>query len=620
MKDFINSIRYSRFMKMRGVLFIFVFLMFISSVYAADCIPGPGSTGHIRGYVDDTTGTRIAGATVIGETSCTLPAQDNGLSVAEGFYQVYNLADPSGGLMRSIVSYIHPIYGLGSGSKTINNVVGTVSELNVTICYPPTAPVVQAILDTHNTVIEFNWTSGTDPINYNVRDEFVLSGGQSFSQDVNPAIAGGTNNIQRNLPISNSYTWQVRTCNMPPAGVAMNDVFCCSAWSTDGFNIGNLPPTAPNGSATRDGVNAVLNWTSGTDPESDPTYDQFRFVGGQTVGNSTSSVLSPIIMATDLLISWEIRTCDNFNACSSWVRIDSVFCPIVEGVSCPPSGGSSGGGSSGGGGGGSTVQKIVEVPVVSPSRMGPEIFCNGNKIESDLLKKIDLKFTGERLKVVASGDMFSVGDLNVCPSCFDGKKDGDETGVDCGGSCRACTEAEKESGGFLIVYVIIAGLLLAVAGFLAIPYINIARIKLLIKFGQNALKRNEESKKLTMAQSNLGKDAKSNLYKEENKQKPLTREQVLANVKYAADNYNKSKAIYYNKLDKVYADKVYKDCITYFNQVKKAIEETNAKISIDALRPKEVKDNKGFFSSLFGSNVKKVDVNSDKGKKLVKLS
>jgi hypothetical protein len=81
--------------------------------------------------------------------------------------------------------------------------------------------------------------------------------------------------------------------------------------------------------------------------------------------------------------------------------------------------------------------------------------------------------------------------------------------------------------------------------------------------------------------------------------KPLTKEQIFANVRYAADNYLKAKVTYVNKLDKFFADRIYKACVDYYQVVVKSINSTNAKISLDIVKPKPEKfqnQNKYWFN------------------------
>jgi hypothetical protein len=487
-------------MKIRGFVLagfaICFILLFSFGAYAVPC-SSLGSTPRpagVVGYVDDTTGARIIGANVTGETVCWEPAQDAGLSIApDGYYQVWNLASPLSNGLAVSANYIHPVYGLGYGIN-IKNPASSNERLNVTICYPPTSPSLTAIPDGHDTAITFRWVTGNDPLSYGVRDEFALTGGVTYSNSINPAIAGAENTITQNVVTNQDYAWRVRTCNIPnSAGRSLQDVYCCSEWVSSSFHIGNMPPSEPSGNTTKDADNAILNWTSGIDPEGDPTYDQFRLVGGNAIGNLTNSALPVVVMPIQLLISWEIRTCDNFNDCSAWVRIDSVFCPSVGPASCPSCvcSGSSSGGGGGGGGGGGVVTNLVQVPV--SGGQGPEVYCNGEKIDSDLLRKIDLKFSGEKLKLVASGDMFSTGDLNVCPSCFNGKQDAGEEGVDCGGSCSSCSSIPRLVEKFQWLFLVIALLLILIAGMLARPYYYIAYIRMMMHLGRSALLRNEAS-------------------------------------------------------------------------------------------------------------------------------
>lgn len=427
MKDFKYPFFFDLEIMKKGLILAFAFvLLFISAVdvRAAMCVPGSINVMAVDGYVDDTTGARLQGAYVLGTTTCSMPATNNrvvnGLTYPGGYYTVFNLPLGPGANAIMTANYTHPTYGQGFGIKNIVS-GGTVENINITVCYPPSAPVIVDEGNTHFTVVQFDWSSGSDPVGYSTYDEFVINGAR---ERASPGLV-------KNLAINQNYNWGVRTCNEPPTGQALNDVFCCSALITDSFSTGNFPPGPPNLTGTSSGGVATLFWISGIDPEGDPIYDQFRFVGGNIIGNITNPAISPVTVPAELLISFEVRTCDNFNACSVWVRADVVTCPVTTPSVCPPT--------TGGGGrctlcipGNFTVTQRVNVARTA------EIYCDGVKQDAGMVTKVEFKTSGEGVKLVAYGDNYAVEGAEYCPSCYDGKQDGDETGVDCGGTCKAC--------------------------------------------------------------------------------------------------------------------------------------------------------------------------------------
>ncbi|RMD46050.1 hypothetical protein D6829_00575 [Candidatus Pacearchaeota archaeon] len=58
-----------------------------------------------------------------------------------------------------------------------------------------------------------------------------------------------------------------------------------------------------------------------------------------------------------------------------------------------------------------------------------------NKLTDELLAKIELGPTTDPYVNIDIGP-----DAEFCDYCYDGVKDGDETGIDCGGSCMSCSE------------------------------------------------------------------------------------------------------------------------------------------------------------------------------------
>ena len=457
--------------------------------------------GITDGYIFDNNGAVVSGASVtVTVTGCSGGAGNGcvktATSAVNGYYAVNNLNLPSAGQVSVAVTKNG---GSGSGSGTASNYV---AHVNITICYPPSVPSLTDVPDGTNTTVIFNWASGTDPLGLAIHDDFKLdaaitspatspqtrtasyashswgartcnnyccsswaadsftitcaapsapsltpvpdshnttakftwiSGTDPLGKPVHDVFVldgsttdPGVSPITRTSLSFASHTWSVKTCNAD----------CCSALSSNTFTIFNNPPSAPNNTnATVYNATTSLTWASGTDPEGDPIYDEFQYDNGTTISPATS----PFNVTTALLIKWKVRTCDSFGACSSWVSVDSVTCsqispvcptcptcPTVSGGGCPPA---SGGGFSGAGVG---CRKV-------------EFTCNGIPILNETLFRLNLyidkhnkKFTGLSIY----GQNMSLEKLEYCPWCYDGIKDYDEEGVDCGGSCRDCTEVE----------------------------------------------------------------------------------------------------------------------------------------------------------------------------------
>jgi len=344
------------------------------------------------------------------------------------------------------------------GARTCNNYCCSAwnTDTFTLTCPAPSAPTLTDVPDSHNTTATFSWVSGIDPYGRTTHDEFDLDGSIT-----NPAISPIT---RIGLGFSN-HIWKVRTCNN----------YCCSNWVNDTFTIGNLAPSAPNN--TNFSINNVtgktnLTWTSGTDPDGDATYDEFRYHNGTIISPATS----PIEVDSDILIEWDVRTCDIYGACSDWVEVNSVTCTEVTGVceSCPvcevcepcETGGSTGGGRK------------------APEETKAKIYCNGIEVKDDVLFKVDMKLNGKTNKISLFGSKWAWEDLEYCPWCYNGIKDYDEEAVDCGGSCRECTLIEqpfKKQGIPLATWIVIAAVLI-IAGYVAYKFDMLKKLK--GKFGR----------------------------------------------------------------------------------------------------------------------------------------
>lgn len=288
-------------------------------------------------------------------------------------------------------------------------------------CPAPTAPTLTDVPNSHDTTITFSWTSGTDPYSRTTWDNFQLDSG-SITNESSP--------IQRTVGLG-SHIWRVRTCNE----------LCCSGWSSDTFATANSAPSKPTNTnfTSIGGGLTELSWDSGIDPDGDTTYDEFVQLNesGDTI-LSVSPATSPQTVASHKLLIWRVRTCDSFDACSSWVDVYSVTCEELAEY-CPPCPEAEeietivyrGGGY------GALCMKLMK---------GAELYCNGIAFANASILKIDINSKDKKTKLSIYGMNLTLEDLEYCPWCYDGVKDYDEEGIDCGGSCKECFEIERPFG------------------------------------------------------------------------------------------------------------------------------------------------------------------------------
>jgi hypothetical protein len=402
-------------MKMRSrYLLVLVFILILAYQVSAVYI------GITDGYITDTEGNTVSDAQVTARVEgCTGDGcVGSTTSEVDGYYVIGNLNLPKNGNVE-----VTAIKGAGKGTAVGQADSYHIAHVDVVICYAPSVPSLNDVSNTHDTTITFKWESGTDPKGKSTYDDLRLDG--VLQSDVSSPFI-------RNVDFGN-HKWEVRTCND----------FCCSDWSADEFTVGNSPPTAPtNAEGVSNAGIATLSWVSGIDPEGDAIYDEFQ-LGDEGV---VTPALSPLVVVSEILLKWKVRTCDNLGACSEWVEVDTVACEEVS-SECPDL---------------DRVREIIGGYTTEMERrisMGVALYCNGVQLVNTSLYKIDIKL-GKENKVSIYGQNFTLRDLRYCPWCFDGVQNYDEKGIDCGGaSCPACIGGRRcPLPKLLVVLVIILAL------------------------------------------------------------------------------------------------------------------------------------------------------------------
>ena len=194
---------------------------------------------------------------------------------------------------------------------------------------PP--PVLVPVSDGFFTNVTLNWTSNsTDTDGDPCHDRF------QFDSDpiIDPATPPQT---KTGLSLGVTYTWRVQSCDNKGA---------CSVWVSDTFSTQNNAPSKPNltDQPHTDASSVALEWISGVDPDGNPTYDEYRFNYSSIVTNATSPQIETITGIQ--FLTWQVRTCDIYGACSGWATDTFIRYECPECV-CEEGGG--GGGGYGGG-------------------------------------------------------------------------------------------------------------------------------------------------------------------------------------------------------------------------------------------------------------------------------
>ena len=288
-------------MKGNFILYAFALLVFVASANANIFL------GTCDGYVFNMSNGVVSSANVtVSVNGCSGGASNgclgNSISQPNGYYVIANLnLNPYGTITASATAIVNGYSGSGGTTATANEFQA--ARANITLCFPPSPPLLIDQQDSHNNSVTLYWNSGTDPFGYSTYDQFQLDSDQ---------ITNSTSPLSLNVSYS-SHTWRVRTCN------TNGEIGCCSSFASDTFNIYNnvpLPPTLLHQNDTHSNF-VTLYWINGSDPDGDNIYHQFQFDSQSIQNNSFSPVsVSNISFGSH---TWRVRTCD-FMTCSSWAE------------------------------------------------------------------------------------------------------------------------------------------------------------------------------------------------------------------------------------------------------------------------------------------------------------
>lgn len=312
---------------MRQILLIALVFVAISFANAAGIY-----VGVIDGYAHYLNGSTVAGVNVTvyvdgcsGE-ACSGSYLTESSPASLGYYVIGNLNIPTDGTV-DVVGTKGIYYGSISDAPTAN----FTAMVNLTLVAIPEMPTLtRDMISSHNQTVQMSCTPGADSNGLVPYVEVVIDGDYT-----NATLYNETNNLD-----FGSHSWQCRTCNG----------YVCSDWVYDAFTLINLPPTAPTLVNQNDTMQTTvtLNWTSGIDPEGDLIYDEYTFNSTITSPATYPRTETGLIQPT--FYTWGVRTCDIYDACSSWVYDTFMSYPPGTNVTCPPC--DSSGGTSGTGGGG----------------------------------------------------------------------------------------------------------------------------------------------------------------------------------------------------------------------------------------------------------------------------
>jgi len=132
--------------------------------------------GTVDGYTKNTTGGIVTGATV----SVTVQGCSGGgcsgsaTSDSGGYYVVANLNLPALGTVAMSATK-----GPASGSASATADAFQAASANITICAPPSIPILNSVSSSHNQNVTFSWTSASGAGYY---DQFKIDSGAESTE------------------------------------------------------------------------------------------------------------------------------------------------------------------------------------------------------------------------------------------------------------------------------------------------------------------------------------------------------------------------------------------------------------------------------------------------------
>ncbi|NYZ78439.1 hypothetical protein H0N96_03495, partial [Candidatus Micrarchaeota archaeon] len=106
-------------------------------------------------------------------------------SQSNGYYVVANLNLPAGGTVNGVVTN-----GFYSGTNSTTANAEYAAFMNITLCRPPSTPVLTPQPDTHFGNVSLAWVNGTDPDGYPTYTQFQLDSG-AWTITSSPYAASG---------------------------------------------------------------------------------------------------------------------------------------------------------------------------------------------------------------------------------------------------------------------------------------------------------------------------------------------------------------------------------------------------------------------------------------------
>jgi hypothetical protein len=294
----------------RTVLLVTLFCLLFVAIAASPALAI--FTGTCEGYVYWMNGTKVTNAGVTVNVSgcsgsgCVMTTNtDNG-----GYYVLANLNLNAYGAISGVATK-----NGNSGNASTNADAYQAASLNITICIPPSTPILLSEPDTHDASAVLQWVSGNDALGLSTYDQYTLFSTSTQTSPYNQTGIAAVSNTTR--------TWSVRTCNSA----------CCGANASDSFISINDPPPAPllTTAISNHDQNRTFFWINYSDSDGDSTYNEYQLDAGTIISpaNSPQSA-SGLSFANH---TWRVRTCDSRGACSVW---SSNAFNVSNGAPAPP--------------------------------------------------------------------------------------------------------------------------------------------------------------------------------------------------------------------------------------------------------------------------------------------
>jgi hypothetical protein len=426
----------------RKFIFIILSLLLLFNLSLAGAVEPLAITGHVRDIVtQEAVDYPNVYITCAGRTfQANIKSDPDSGDLNENGFDFFQCPGMVGTSIK--IKAEHPDDPTCYGEKTFNIPQERVIDADIGICCYPVKKASKlnpsgALHIIQPTEIIFSWIHGEKGTggnrNHPLYDhwEVFTGAGDKVDRAVSPIAK----------IVTSAPSWSITTVN----GVFGQLDRQCSLKALSNPSSSNAPCPIPYNLQDSCEIDAGIvrtSWESAEiDDEGDVCHDVWRAktLSEQDSINSVSWIevdpapdLNEQITPAELVTLWQVKSCDDYGACSGWAESVVACCNEIS-ENCPDLSFWEQGGA-----------------------LYGKVFCNGIEINRTIIKRIAMELSADEKKISIFGRGWEKEDMEYCPWCYDGIQDYDEEGVDCGGSCPPCEKPLLTFPWWIIFLIIMA--------------------------------------------------------------------------------------------------------------------------------------------------------------------